>query len=320
MRVVFCEDAVQDEASWGFLDRIIYKIEDEWHEWEIDNPEIIEQSDWLYGLRKTLRELFEKAAIVGSYPRTTGPHLRRIVVTLNPQQGEFIPRQAEKYTAQPLFILMENRFTDGLFLNTILDVLSPEALTKLIRRTDGAIIEYDSPGGNGELPKLVESYVSKAAKQGIPVRIIVFTDSDGYFPGDCADDARRVADACRAHGISYCILHKRTIENYIPDEVLLAWGQHPNKKPMIAAFMRLNREQRDYFPMKKGLAKLDQYEAALYQSVDVNDFKELQRGFLKKNIIELLKPHRAALSAGARRGRDGNGELDGLARMIADEL
>ncbi|MFK5952328.1 MAG: hypothetical protein QM498_04660 [Desulfobacterium sp.] len=50
-------------------------------------------------------------------------------------------------------------------------------------------------------------------------------------------------------------MSKRTIENYIPDEVFDAWMPYPDsgKGRRAAAIKRLNPEQRDHYPMKKGL-------------------------------------------------------------------
>ncbi len=255
MRVIIATDACGDESQWRFLDLIVDKIAAGWHVWDIEGPVTIEETGWFDGLgREWLREMFQKAALASCYPSHSTFPTRQVLVSLNSEAPNALsPESAAKYTSTPLSILMESRFTDGDdFLNTVLDFLGPDELNHQRRIAPDSIC-YDSAGGIGELPKLVAKYVAQANRDNIPVRAVVFTDSDGDVPGHIESKALRVQEVCEKAGIACWTLQKRTIENYIPDEVLDAWMpyQDSGNGKRVAALKRLNPAQRDHFPMKK---------------------------------------------------------------------
>lgn len=304
MRVVIWEDVYADHDQWLFLDLIVNKIADGWHSWQINDPEIVENSGWLAGPgRNWLRELFQKAALAAAYPEPHNFHRKKVLVSLaNNQTDALPPEKAAEYVSTPLTILMENRFTDGeIFLNIVLGFLGSEALNKQ-RNNAPDSIRYDSPGGNGELPKLIHDYVRRAEQKGIPVRAVVFADSDATVPGKIEQDAKLVQDACNNDGLPCKILIKRTIENYIPDEIL------DKSLLIVKALKKLSPEQRDHYPMKKGL-KLEKASAevkALYQGISDEDLNALSEGF-GKNVIKKLLSYQELLAeeTGTLRGHPG---------------
>lgn len=324
MRVVIALDAFADDTQWRFLDQIVYKVVDGWHDWLIEDPKSIEETGWLEGKgRDWLRELFQKAALAAGYPRSSGFHKRQILVSSHGHESEALPpKQAADYVSTPLAVLMENRFTDGIFLDTVLNLLASDEMNEQ-RRTAPNSIYYDSPGGNRELPKLVVDYTGRAKAKKIPVRAVVFTDSDGTVPGESQQAALCVRQTCEQEGVSCMILRKRAIENYIPDEVLDACipNQNYEKRLIVDAVKRLSPEQRDHYSMKKGLKLQGASPSvqALYAGISAADLHELTKGF-GRNVIEKLRDFSSAISAEALRQRDGQGELDRLVQMIADEL
>lgn len=323
MRIVLRADAVCCSEVWSLLDRIVHRIEDGAHVWDIDDPEALESTMWLLQARPSFRELFAHAVKNGAYP-IEAIHTRRVIVTINPGDGEMTPQQAVKYVTKPLYVLMENRFTDGLFVETVLEFLAPEPLRQLRKRNVGNLIFFDGPGGSGELRKLVEYYASKAAHEGVPVRAVVFTDSDGRYPGHVSKQAQTIENTCRSHSVPCRILRKRCIESYIPDEVLESWVKNPENRKyhaQVAAVIRFTRDQRDHAAIKKGLQdqKFCAEERRLYASISQSDREALRQG-LGDRVIEALKTHKTALSAEALRRRDHSGDLDDLVRMIVKEL
>lgn len=322
MKVRIAPDACAEQTDWRFLDNIINKVADGWHIWQIEDPEAIEKTGWIDG-RVWLKELFQKAALASAYSSDSNFPKREILVSNQAISGALPPRQAAEYATTPLTILMENRFTDGIFINIVLDVLAPNEINEQRRNAPNSIY-YDSPGGIGELPKLVEDYVDRAKNSQIPVRFIVFTDSDGTIPSEIQDNAKRVRQLCEQENVPYWILNKRTIENYIPDEVLEAWiPSNPDyeKRRLVDSVKRLNSAQRDHYPMKKGL-KLSQTSPAVqafYHGISDADITELSKGF-GKDVIEKLGEFRDVLTPEALRQRDGQNELDHLVELIAAEL
>ena len=318
-------DAYRDASQWRYLDRIVNKVADGWHIWQIEDPDSIEKTGWVEGSgREWIRELFEKAAIASSYPPDDSFPYHLIFVSLQGKKStELTPEKAAKFLSTPLTILMENRFTDGeIFLNEVLNILGHDKVNEQ-RVVAPDSICYDSQGGIGELPKLVSDYADRAYADGIPIRVVVFTDSDGDIPGEIKPNVRLVQQACEDKGIMCWTLLKRTIENYIPDEVLDAWKPYPDsdKGRCIAAIKKLNEGQRNHYPMKKGLqiARANHSVQALYRGISDEDMVALSNG-LGKDVIKKFQEFRDSLSVEALQRRDGKRELDGLVKIIADAL
>jgi hypothetical protein len=320
MRISIRDEVFQDDTNWRYLDRIISKVADDWHEWDISELAAIEMSGWLSG-RLWLREIFQKAALAASFRSNSHFPKRRVIVSIKKELGSLGPEAAARFVEKPLVLLMENRFTDGLFIDTLLDFMAPQGVKQVRERAPNAIC-YDSPGGNGELPKLIRDYVEKTQQEDIPLRLVVFTDSDGTVPGEISKDALNIKKICDDASIPCMILSKRAIENYIPDEVLNAWLTYSGgKKSCAEVLMLLNKHQRDHYPMKKGIdwdRALPQVRS-LYETVSETDLKELRHGF-GGEVINALRDYKHALSAEALSCRDGKGELDYLVTMIAGEL
>jgi hypothetical protein len=326
MKVRIAQDAFADQTDWRFLDIIIGKVADGWHVWKIEAPEAIEKTGWLAG-RAWLRELFQKAALASAYPAHSDFPKRELLVGGKADSGALPPQQAAEYATTPLTILMENRFTDGSFIETVLEFLAPEEVNEQCKNAPESI-RYDSPGGIGELPKLLADYAKKAREKAIPLRVVVFTDSDGEVPGELHRNAQLIKDACQVESIPCLVLSKRSIENYIPDEVLDAWllpnPNYKNHHLFLDAVKRLNPAQRDHYPMKKkyfDISKAQPAVQALYQDVSDVDKREFvnAKGF-GDDVIEKLRDFRDALTPEALRQRDGQGELDRLVALIAAEL
>ena len=274
MKVVLKDDVFSKE-NFKDLDKIILRIDTGAHEWDVKDPDTIENSCWYQTIgREYIRELFEKSTMQGIYPPNSKLHTKYLYVTNqthNTPEFELTPQSAAIYLEKPLTILMENRFSDRLFIETVIEFLGSQELNKFLDNVPDAL-NFDGGGGNGEIPKVLDEYVESAKKSNHPVRIVAFTDSDKLFPGDKSKDAQKVKEVCSTHDVPCMLLQKRTIENYIPDEVLQAGGNNPTQ---VAALLRLTPLQRDHFPMKKGfpktLSKLKPEEIALYSSVPDKD-------------------------------------------------
>lgn len=322
MKISIAADALSDETHWRFLDTIVGKVADGWHVWQIEEPEVIEKSGWLIG-RSWLREFFQKAALAAAYPSNSGFPQREIKVS-NARKAESLPPQlAAEYVSTPLTVLMENSETDGLFLNTVLDVLAPKELNEQRQQAPDSIY-YDSRGGCGEIPKRLEFYVNNAQRKGIPPRVIAFTDSDGNIPGELHNNAQLVKEACESAQIPCLVLSKRTIENYIPDEVFDAWiPNNPSyeKRRIVDAIKQMTPAQRDHYPMKKGFKRSPGKPRipTLYTGISDSDLAELDKG-LGKDVIKILEEFRGVLTPEALLRQDGQDELLRLVELIAAEL
>lgn len=320
MRIIIKPDAVTDATKWTLIDRILQRIEDGAHEWDVDNPEELEKTDWLSQVRPPHRELFEGAAKKSAYPNQ-GPYQRKIVVSSVPHEGELSPSKAAIFLDRPLFVLMENQFTDGVLLDCALNFLGSPASQKLHQNRPYKLIKYVNAGGNGEIPKHVRDQLQEALSLGVPPRFIVFTDSDGKFPGETNREAENIRKICQENDIQYCILSKRAIENYIPNEVFLHWaGKIENKSfsNLINEITDLSTEQRDHFPLKTGWNE-SKVHLPLYENISAESKGTLSRG-LGTDLIKWLETYKDAITVEGLRNRDQQGDLDFIVKIINEEI
>ncbi|MEO5334833.1 MAG: hypothetical protein H7839_22710 [Magnetococcus sp. YQC-5] len=325
MRVALCREVLTEQGFWRDLDRIINRIDRGAHEWEVDDPDGIEESAWLREGRSYLRELFAKASTRGIWGHSN-MHKRCVTVTANPDTQNpwaLTPPAAANFLDQPLVILLENEFTDTIFLKTVLHVLGPKELLDYCHGVPDAI-HCKGVGGIGEIPKHVKKHVQKSRQAGVPLRVIVLADSDGTVPGEVSKNAKKVQDICVTHNIPCCLLKKRAIENYMPDIIFRQWSSEPtqtNVRPRAEALLRLTPAQRDHFNIKKGLSKLPEEkekQKELYISLAPQDRTILENGF--GEVIHLFETYRHILSKQDMSDRVGDEELTQLVHMIIDEV
>lgn len=325
MRFVFGIDILADRSAQVDLSGILGKVADGWHFWQIDDVAATEASEFVAAMGD--RKLLEESVRAGAWSAAR-PHRRLIAVTRESGRSDerWEPREARRLAETPLAVLVENRFSDGAFLDAVLAAFSaPETLR--IKASGGLV--YDSGGGVGELPKLVEDY---AAKLGRRLRAVVVRDSDARFPGDFSKEAGDTQARCAAHGVPCHILAKRAIESYVPDEVMQDWSSSPDRTSVrgkVEALLRLTPTQRDHFPMKKGLREpgpdTPQEEQALWSGVPQPDFELLRQGFQKDFVLILFdnvdaRRLRTSATDEALRRRDGGAELDAIVEMIESAL
>ena len=257
MRVVLYKNVLADKSYESDLDHIVDRIDRGAHEWEVDDPDDIANSAWLQGGRSHLRELFDKASTHGIYSTI---HKQRVTVTAQPDSHDpwtMTPSVAVHFLDKPLLILLENEFSDAIFLRAVLGVLGLKEFLEYCRDAPNAIV-CKGAGGIGEMPKHVINQLQEAQTDAVPLRVIVLVDSDATIPKEVSNPAQTVQNLCNQHSIPCCVLQKRAIENYMPDALFEQWLSEPdqtNTRPRIEAFLRLTPGQRDHFPVKKGLPK-----------------------------------------------------------------
>jgi hypothetical protein len=138
------------------LDELLSRVEDEIHELEIQDADLLENSDWYLSCRPIRRTMLEKTAQTALYhtPRNSGPHLRRIEVTDEPTADS-----ARVLAYTPLHLIVENFSSDGALVKFAVRLLATPEIWELCfgsgaSRTPPAL-QIESPGGHGEVPKLL---------------------------------------------------------------------------------------------------------------------------------------------------------------------
>ena len=243
-----------EEHNW--LDRILHRIDDGWHVWDITDASAIDAlkaTSWISGRGQhgwSTGELLEKS-IVGTVWRSK-LHGRYLRVTRTPtSDDELRPQEALRFVDEPIVILVENRNSDGSFVRRIV-AETDSSLNKLWQRP-GRSIRLDSVGGAGEIPNEIARRVDEVPYRP---RLIAITDSGRKSPEDDESvDAKRVRTACTKYGVSCWVLAKREAENYLP-RVLL--DERPDAGAQnsltVETWSRLSDDQKDFFNMKSGLS------------------------------------------------------------------
>jgi hypothetical protein len=289
MKVRFAPDVLNEQSSWDTLDRIVFHFIEQRHIWDIDDPDLIKNSQWLQSdlenrtNRRNL-ETLEKAFTSSIYPdQTTKMHTLCLVVTSQTvSEVNLSPDDARRCLDAPTYVVVENAESDGAFLEAIMFALNRRLLLDL--QAD-RWWEIAHAGGAGEVPKIVDQIRAKTT--GL-LRVFVLSDSDRSWPGHVTSTVRKIEEYCKPRNVPYAILFKREIENYLPVSALQRVSRRYQKT--YQAFLRLSQLQKDYFDMKKGFDQDEngrtilphQEQQALFQHIGRSTLKDLCGGFGKE--------------------------------------
>ena len=164
-------------------------------------------------------ELHPAATLISSRRFSVAPgpwrrHGRSVLVTAHPRTtDELMPGDAFRLADEPLWILVENRISDGSFVERVVKELD-ESLRTLWKRP-GTPIQIDSVGGKGQMPQEVQR---RAERVPYRPRFVAVVDSDRKAPGaDASLEARRLLRACAKRNLPCWILAKRKPRTTCPE-------------------------------------------------------------------------------------------------------
>lgn len=256
-------------------------------------------NQWLERHHHRLRDAIENALEFGMEAVASGPSPRpkteiRVANIPRPNWDLAVPKiplgDACRLLETPLRLLVENRRNDGAFLRAY---AKPEQIERLKRAERKGWIEIVQGGGLSEILHRVNE---DGCSPTHALRLWVMFDSDARAPFDPetkeaqphgpSKQSRRVREACKNAcgnlGLYAHQLRRRSIENYIPAQVLREWGKKNSKQsPKISAFLSMTAEQKHHFNMKGGFSA-DRKSAPpgispLFSGVDQHE--HLQNGF-----------------------------------------
>ncbi len=282
MRIVIDVSAANDPDAHPWLDRILHRIEDKWHVWDLTDTrdaDAIEATTWggdpgRQGNR--LRELLVASTRRCAYP--LDPHTRRLRVTAHPAaEDELAPEPASRLVDEPFAILVENRDSDRAFIARVVRELD-RPLHGLLQRVEEPIW-FDSVGGAGQMLQAV-----KRRTDAVPYRprLVAIVDSDRKGPRDSASrNARRLREFCDEHGLPCWVLAKREAENYLPRILLAAKPDAgAGHARSVEVWERLSDDQKDFFDMKDGMPETPSaIEEDLFDDLPDADRETLATGF-----------------------------------------
>lgn len=218
----------------------------------------------------------------------------------------------------PTALIVENTSTDGEWIKLVIRKLRPRLARHIAGRHIG--LEVRHAGGIGEIPKelerVVDRYRETLPAQTMPLRVIALADSDAIAPGNLSANARKVVRAADRLGAVAHVLTKRTIENYVPDSSLIAYGiRRPDYVIAIRFITSLTGPARDHYPMKEGLSEAEidatgnMYPPGTPERLKIGDF-----------ILDFINTMGPIVEDSELRERDGVNELDALLDLLEKNL
>ncbi len=278
MRIVIDPCVANDPDAHQWLDRILYKIDEGWHVWDTTDTVTDElgATTWIHSSSERVHEMLVTSIRRSAYPLE--PHGRSVRVKAKPSNpDEFTPEDAARLAEEPLWILVENRVSDGAFVERVVKELD-RALGRMWDRA-GHPIRLDSVGGKGQMPQEVDRRMHRKTYRP---RFVAVIDSDRRAPDALpTHDARRLSRTCEQHHVPCWILAKREADNYLSRSLLSA---RPNvgadHRQRVEAWNRLTDDQKDFFDMKDGLPEiLSADEEKLFDRLSATDRATLSTGF-----------------------------------------
>lgn len=286
--IVQIESSIYNSQKYfDILDQIVPIFQTGKHIWDINNnPETIMESEWMKvdeagnRQRKRVDDLV-KTAVKSLY---IGKKQRRnkftIIIEENAKNNySFEPEIALLFLSDSLYVIVENSNSDKVFLETIASAYKYDEIKNAIEL---GWIKFDTEGGKGGIIRRIKFHQQKNFKP----RLFVLLDSDKEFPKD-THKAEKEESFCQGNDVSYHILYKRAIENYIPDEAFHSLNAELNE--ILKIYCSLNDNQKDFFDLKKGFknkGSLPENQIELFEGIDSKNpvFKALRKGFNVKDF------------------------------------
>lgn len=266
------------------LDYIVSLFDDGRHEWVIENPAdvgIIQQSYWATTARQSLKNSISnlvKASFVQGAYAVKSQDLKIVSQhQTSPQYNELLVDDALQYLQEPVWIILENQFNDGYFLDALIVHLGS---TQLQQAKNKDWMRYRQVGGTGDIPKFV---ADESARYNAKPRFIVIVDSDKNTPtASLGRPQQNIINECINKNAAYHILYKREMENYLPDATL---QRHANTfyrpESTYAVYLLLNSDQKDFYDFEKGFKQKPSKKGFWYCLFSI---------FQKKTLLQRLYP------------------------------
>jgi hypothetical protein len=235
----------------------------------------------------------------------------------------------------PLHLLLEDFEDDASLLFWGGRALQSPSWTHIEKAWRNGWLEVEHGGGNTSMRRRVE-----ALDPGRALRTWVMFDHDGLQPGDGdrSPQAKRLAESCARQDIKPHGLARRSIENYLPPELLDRWAKDHFKdendssftpeerlvrrRALVDAFQRLTVDQRRHYYLREGLQKDASRTLGLspvFSMIPWEDQAALACGFDahdRDGISRLFGHPRAQVKAGVLKDDGSAGEM----RVILDSI
>jgi len=172
----------------------------------------------------------------------------------------FSLHEACDYVNSTAVILLENDLNDGRFIRVIEKIFETQYDFEDLLRNN--IIDIRHSGGT-DIKNRILFLLSKCNQSPKYLRALAIVDGDSRYPNDTTfenypkqQETNENSDAyyCKKNGVSYYVLKKRSLENYMPDEV---YDNNRDKfgEDWVNAYLTLSPQQKDYYYIAEGFYK-----------------------------------------------------------------
>ena len=205
-------------------------------------------------------------------------------------QRIFSAEEAIMYLLQPLSVILENGLNDSHFMNVVFRLF--DATGVLPRFVENGWIRYENAGGCMNVKNFLKARILQFAGKRKFLRCFVLLDGDRRYPADVKSDERykKLRELMDAWHVSYHILEKRSMENYMPDEAMQAVAGTKFKE-WFNAYNSLTPGQKDYLSIAKGfetdITEEDKRKVRKKEGLLTTKDKKIR----KKSYVRDLLPH-----------------------------
>lgn len=161
----------------------------------------------------------------------------------------FTREEAIVYLLQPLSLLVENSVNDAHFLRALFRTYANHS--NLSNAENDNELQFVNAGGCTNVERFIRAQIAHYNGRTKFLRYWVLLDGDKRFASDTVTKYDKVTTKLDEWNVSYHILKKRTMENYMPDEVFELMSSKSNKD-WINAYNSLSNEQKDYLNIAGG--------------------------------------------------------------------
>ncbi|MBD7997493.1 hypothetical protein [Oerskovia gallyi] len=306
--------------------RVVGGVEDGWHELVAPDPADVRFEPY-FQQNPTHRELLEKSYMSAfAYGRLSARKIPISVREADPDassSGAWTLRTALAYLAQPLEVLVENERNDGVFFLSVFEATMPAVAARFGGVRPG--VRFGHGGGKAEVLRLIESRFSAALEgSSVPPRLFIIVDSDSRFSGHLTAESQDLQRVCEKFEVPLFLLRKRSIENYVSNAQLQEYAtRFPDVRGSVNFLVGLDSTQRDYFPVKSGIAvrqgvptDISDEERQLYAGVVwPSDFSPKL-----KRVMEFVLSQRPAFTSAHLTARDSYDEFALIAEKLDEEI
>ncbi len=167
-------------------------------------------------------------------------------------EKKFSIEEGIRYLSQPVSIVVENSLNDSHFFKAIFRCLDDSKTLQM--HFDNLWIQFENSGGCSNITNYIEGRSQFYQNKSKFFRCFVILDSDKLYPDDFSDKYAKVKLFLESQKITYHILEKRMMENYMPDDTIQK-NIKESEKEWKNAYLHLSDSQKDYYNIPDGFIK-----------------------------------------------------------------